>query len=74
MKRKRKTKKGQFFRPTSAKPVSTRVRKYIRLVDSTSGLIFFYKVWNGSCYPAIETRYLHRWKIKSVLRRAGVRA
>lgn len=62
-----------FFRTTIARPVSTKVKRYIRVVDTSSGLIFFFQLWFGSGFAPKETRYLHRWNVKSVLRRAGVR-
>ena len=48
-------------------------RRFVRLVDTSSGVIIFYESWFGSGYAPKETRYIHRWHIKSVLRRAGWR-
>lgn len=45
----------------------------MRLVDKPSGIVFLYKTFGGTGYGALDTKYLHRWNIKSVLRRAGIR-
>lgn len=48
-------------------------RRWMRLVDKPSGIVFIYKTFGGTGYGAANTKYLHRWHIKSVLRRVGLR-
>lgn len=48
-------------------------RRWMRLVDKPAGIVFLYKTFGGTGYGALDTKYLHRWHIKSVLRRAGWR-
>lgn len=45
----------------------------MRLVDKPAGIVFIYKTFGGTGYGAADTKYLHRWNIKSVLRRMGIR-
>lgn len=48
-------------------------RRWMRLVDKPAGVVFIYKTFGGTGYGAADTKYLHRWNIKSVLRRVGIR-
>ena len=48
-------------------------KKWIRLVDSPACVVMIYKVWAGTGYGAKQTKVIHRWPVKSVLRRAGLR-
>lgn len=48
-------------------------KRWMRLVDKPAGIVLIYKTFGGTGYGALDTKYLHRWHIKSVLRRAGVR-
>ena len=48
-------------------------KRFIRLVDTPACLVFLHKVWGETGYGARATKVLHRWPVKSVLRRTGVR-
>ena len=43
------------------------------MVDTPACLTIIYKVWAGTGYGAKQTKVIHRWPVKSVLRRAGLR-
>lgn len=62
-----------FFRQTNARPISTRVKRFIRLKDTAPCIVVLYKVWGSTGYGSLDTKVIHRWPPKSVLRRAGVR-
>ena len=61
------------FRSTNLRPRSTNVKRYIRMKDTPACIVFLYKVWGSTGYGALDTKVIHRWPPKSVLRRAGVR-
>ena len=48
-------------------------KRFIRLVDTPACLVIHHKVWCETGYGAKTTRVLHRWAVKSVLRRVGMR-
>lgn len=48
-------------------------KRWMKLNDNPSCLVFLYKVWGSTGYGALKTTVLHKWHIKSVLRRAGWR-
>ena len=48
-------------------------KRWMRLVDKPAGIVFIYKTFGGTGYGALDTKYLHRWNIKRVLRRVGWR-
>ncbi len=48
-------------------------RKYVRLVDTPSCLVLFWKKWAVNGYGAAKTAVITCWPPKSVLRRVGVR-
>ena len=48
-------------------------KRWIRLVDGTTCIVMLYQVWGSTGYGALDTKVLHKWHIKTVLRRAGVR-
>lgn len=48
-------------------------KRMIKLVDKPACIVMFHKTWTGSAYAPLSTKVLHKWNIKSVLRRAGVR-
>lgn len=58
------------FRKTTKRPINRHTRQYIRLVDKPACLVWILKSGGG----AKDTIVKHHWHIKSVLRRAGVRA
>lgn len=48
-------------------------KRFIALVDTPACLVIKHKTWGTTGYGAKETKVLHRWRIKSVLRRVGMR-
>lgn len=68
-----------FFRPVTRRPVTNddghvrAPRRWMRLIDERACLVFFYKVWAFAGYGSLNTKVVHRWPPKSVLRRTGVR-
>lgn len=61
------------LKSTNKRPRSTRVKRYILMKDTPACLVFLYKVWGLTGYGALDTRVIHRWPPKTVLRRAGIR-
>ncbi len=47
-------------------------RRFIKLHDSASCMVFLLKSWGSTGYGAKSTKVIHRWNIKPVLKRAGV--
>lgn len=70
--------RSDFFRPVSHHPVLSDggnvlvPKKWVKLVNGTSVLVFFHEKWMGSGYGALNTIVLHKWNIRKVLERAGV--
>ena len=48
-------------------------KRFIKMVDTPACIVMMHKAWGTTGYGAKETKVLHRWGIKSVLRRAGLR-
>lgn len=48
-------------------------KRWMKLKDGKSCMVFTYEVKAQTGYGALNTKVIHRWNIKSVLRRAGVR-
>lgn len=48
-------------------------RRWAKLKDGISCMVFTYEVFGSTGYGALDTKVVHKWNIKSVLRRAGVR-
>lgn len=48
-------------------------RGFIKVKDACSCLVFHHMKWGSTGYGAKNTRVLHKWHPKSVLRRAGIR-
>ena len=48
-------------------------KRWVKLNDNPACLVFLYEVWGLTGYGALNTKVLHKWHIKSVLRRAGWR-
>lgn len=71
--------KKEFFGPCDKRPKKNEngkvsvPRRWMRLVDTPACLDLIYKVWAGTGYGAKQTKVIHRWPVKSVLRRAGLR-
>ena len=48
-------------------------KKFIKVVDTPACMVWMHKTWGVSGYGSRRTKVVHRWNIKSVLRRAGLR-
>ena len=48
-------------------------KRFIKMKDSAPCLVMLYKCWGATGYGAFDTKVIHRWDIKTVLRRAGWR-
>lgn len=48
-------------------------KRWMRMCDTPSCVVLLYKVWGSTGYGALDTKVIHRWNIKSVLRRVGWR-
>lgn len=48
-------------------------KRWMRLIDKPACVVLHYKVFGSSGYGALGTKVLHRWNIKTVLRRVGWR-
>ena len=48
-------------------------KRWMKINDNPACLVCLYKVWGITGYGALKTVVLHKWHIKSVLRRAGWR-
>lgn len=68
-----------MFRKTIKKPALNKnghlptTKWFIKLVDTPACLVLFHEKWGLSAYAPMRTEVIHRWNIKTVLRRAGVR-
>ena len=48
-------------------------KRFITITDSSACIVMHYKCWGSTGYGSFITKVIHRWDIKSVLRRAGWR-
>ena len=48
-------------------------KRFIKVVDTPACVILMHKSWGVTGYGSKETKVLHKWNIKSVLRRVGWR-
>ena len=48
-------------------------RRFIKIKDSTACIVIHYMCFGSTGYGSFITKVIHRWNIKSVLRRAGWR-
>lgn len=60
-------------RRLSHKGAMTFPKRFIKMVDTPACIVLMHKSWGTTGYGARSTRVLHRWGIKSVLRRVGLR-
>lgn len=70
--------RSTLFRPVLSRPklVDGKLlspKSFIKMNDKPACLVLFWERWGATGYGAAKTKIIHRWNIKSVLRRAGVR-